>query len=1314
MNNFKYKLTLAVILLFISKISTAQSLLHYWNFNTTSSYSAHITSNTSVISGAALDTLKYGIGTSIIDHLNGTGQGFDANNFNTRNSDVAGNHLRFNNPIYGGLRFSLPTTGYKDIVVKYSSLRSGSGAYLQFIHYTTDGTNYILFDTIRPTTTATLYTLDFTNKTNVKDNSNFKVRITFGQGGGGVAGNNRIDNFTMEGVSNTGSDLIAPTVVFNPTKNSDFVAVNLKPTFTFSEDIRLINNTSITNPDSLIILKLNDSLGSNVAFTSSIAGKVITITPSSNLSNKQVYYIALKANRVEDLNNNALVGYQFSNFKTIAAQTPLTAGDIVPVAYRMNATGADDEIAFLSFINISEGTIINLTDAKYTDNTQPQCAGGLSWTAPTGGLAAGSVVSINLATLVATKGTVTGSGFGLSSGGDQVIFYTGTPVAPSFVTALSSNAWIGSNIVCSGSVSKIPATLADGISSINLSTANGNVSGNSVNGFYKGIQNLSKTTLKDSILNPLNWQIANAGTNPQTWPTWAFPGPPSVISTKVINNITLQVVFNKDLDNASAININNYTGIAGLASVTRTNNGQKADTLTLNYTNAFTNATNYSLIINNVKDVDNLALFAPYTYTFTYNTNIAWEKNFVVINEATSTLTLNLNLTNPSVSSVFAEVQGTGFSTASSEDYTFTSKTLNFTGTSNSFQSITIPINNDNISEQDEYFVITLKNALGASIIGDPSISIYIRDNDRMAPVQSKSVELKYVSSFDPSPLTGSTTEIVVHDSATNRLFITNAIQDRLDIADFSNPSNITLIKSIDMNSYGGITSVAVKNGIVAVASPNANEQLDGQVVFFNTNGDYLKKVTVGALPDNISFSPDGTKILTANEGQPSIDYLTDPEGSVSIIDVSTGIANVSQASVSTLNFTSFNTQENTLKANGVRKTKASSTLSQDFEPEYITTSADSKKAWVVLQENNAIAEIDLASKTITSIWALGTKNWNTGANAFDASDNNKEILLSNWPIKSFFMPDGIANYSIGGTTYIVTANEGDEKEYATLNERVTVNSPLYKLDSAKFPNAAFLKKDYNLGRLRVSNLNGDTDNDGDFDEIYMVGARSFSIFNTNTKSLTYDNASDFELITSQDTSINKLFNADNGNNTLKNRSRAKGPEPEGVALANIQGKYFAFISLERVGGVMVYDITNSNAPIFVNYANSRNKNTFAGDNGPEGIIYIAKNHTANGKSYVLIANEVSGTISSYEVISNMPNVGILDVANPDNLIVFPNPVNSKKVYFSQTINLQLLDIQGKIVAQLQQADQMNVENLTKGIYILKTDTGITRKIIIE
>ena len=316
------------------------------------------------------------------------------------------------------------------------------------------------------------------------------------------------------------------------------------------------------------------------------------------------------------------------------------------------------------------------------------------------------------------------------------------------------------------------------------------------------------------------------------------------------------------------------------------------------------------------------------------------------------------------------------------------------------------------------------------------------------------------------------------------------------------------------MNTYGGVTSVAVKNGVVAVASPNADETLNGSVVFFDTNGTFLKQVTVGALPDMITFSPDGTKVMTANEGQPNANYSIDPEGSVSIINIAGGIPNLNQSNVTTLLFTAYNAQETALIASGVRKLKLTSTLSQDFEPEYITISADSQKAWVTLQENNAIVEINLTTSTISDIWALGAKDVSIPGNGMDISDNNGQVLIANWPIKAFYMPDAVANYTVGGTTYLVTANEGDEKEYTGFVERTTVGASTYILDAALYPHAAVLKQSYNMGRFRVSNLSGNTDADTDFEVISAVGSRSFSIFNATTKQIVFDSGDDFEKYT--------------------------------------------------------------------------------------------------------------------------------------------------------------------------------------------------------
>lgn len=1239
MRNFLRSLMLCC--LFIGfRAAHSQTLIHYWNFNTTSSYAAHLTPAVSNVPGAAIDTFLYsGPYTSLVDYQNGTGQDFGTNNYNTRNGDAAGTHLRFNNPIYGALRFSLPTTGYKDVVVKYTSLRSGSGAYLQYIDYTTDGTNYTRFDTIDVTTTATLFTFDFTGITNVNNNADFKIRITFAQGGGGQQGNNRIDNFTLDATSISGGDVVAPTVVFDPLHAATNVAVNVNPTFTFSEDVRLSDNSALdnNNVDTIIEVRLGDSAGALVPFNAGISGKVITVVPNAPLLNNQVYYVALKANVVEDLADNAITTTQSFTFTTIALQTIFAAGDLVPVAYRMSAASTDDEIAFLTLVNILPGTLINFTDGKYTDNTVAQCPGGFTWKAPASGVAAGTVISIKNDALTSNTGTLTGSGFGLSSSGDQVIVYTGTNTAPNYITAFSSNAWLSANTSCSGSNSKLPAGLTDKQTSISFAAAKGSVSGNTANAYYAGPMAGTATQLKAWILDTVNWIGAIGGSAPQSWPIWAFPGPPAVTSVKVLSSNSLQVIFNRDLDAVSATDVANFTGIAGLAAIAQTNNGGLADTLVLSYTSAFSPSTSYALTISGVKDADMVSMFAPYVYNFTYNTTIAFDKKFISVKEDTGTFNIKLNLVNPSVSSVKLVVKTAPFSTATAADLTLATQTINLTGASATAQLIPVTITNDTDKEQDEYVVISLEDANGLSITGSSMMTVYIRDNDRTAPVATKDIELNYVASFEPNAAAGSTTEIVAHDAASQRLFMTSAIQSRLDIADFSNPANITLIKSIDMTPYGGITSVAVKNGVVAVASPNDNEQLNGSVVFFSTNGDFIKQVTVGALPDMVTFTPDGNKVLTANEGQPNDAYTVDPEGSVSVIDISGGVNNLTQANVNTLLFTSFNAQETALVASGVRKLKISSTLAQDFEPEYITVAPDNKKAWVTLQENNAIAEINLETSAITSVTALGTKDMSAFGNGFDASDNSGVVSLANWPVKAFYIPDGIANYTAGANRFLVTANEGDEKEYAGLNERTTVGASTTKLDSTKFPHAAFLKEDHAIGRLRITNLNGDTDGDGDFDQLYVNGARSFTIWDAATKAKVYDSGDDFELITSTDPSIKALFNADNENNNFKSRSRAKGPEPEGVAVATIAGQTFAFVGLERVGGVMVYNITDPAHVKFVDYKNSRSTATYAGDHAPEGIIFISGQNSPNGKNYVAVANEISGTIAVFEVINNIP-----------------------------------------------------------------------------
>lgn len=613
--------------------------------------------------------------------------------------------------------------------------------------------------------------------------------------------------------------------------------------------------------------------------------------------------------------------------------------------------------------------------------------------------------------------------------------------------------------------------------------------------------------------------------------------------------------------------------------------------------------------------------------------NIVFTVDNQNVNEGAGTVNINLAISNSNALPSSVDVVVLPFGTASAgSDITYTTQTITFPANATGTLPLSITINNDLLPERTEYFVVELQNPINTTVAGINKQTIYILDNDFVSPAGSNEIQLSLVSSFSNGAAGTNSAEIVAHDPITQRLFIVNSVAAKLDIVNFSNPAAMSIIQSIDITPYGNINSVAVKNGIVACAIENTNPQQDGFVVFFDTNGNFLKQVSVGAMPDMITFNHTGTKVLTANEGEPNNAYTIDPEGSVSIIDISGGIPGLTQSNVTTVLFHAFDSQMATLKANGVRIFGAGASVSQDFEPEYITIADDDSKAWVVLQENNAMAILDLNTNIFTEIKPLGYKNHNLEGNALDASDNGSTIKIANWNIKGMYMPDAIAHYTVGGNTYIITANEGDSREYAGFNELTRLNDVAYVLDPVQFPYASVMKSNANLGRIRVTNKSGDTDGDGDFDEVYVYGGRSFSIWNANDMSMVYDSGDDLEQITASDPTYGSIFNCSNTNITKKDRSDDKGPEPEGLAVATIAGNQYAFVNMERVGGLVVYNINNPASPQFVQYVNNRGLSGLTGDRGPEGIIYIPQNESPSGKALIVLGNEVSSTTSVYEV----------------------------------------------------------------------------------
>lgn len=504
----------------------------------------------------------------------------------------------------------------------------------------------------------------------------------------------------------------------------------------------------------------------------------------------------------------------------------------------------------------------------------------------------------------------------------------------------------------------------------------------------------------------------------------------------------------------------------------------------------------------------------------------------------------------------------------------------------------------------------------------------------------------------------GGVAEISAFDPTSKRMFVINGPDTTVKIVNIANPASPVLIATLSIKPYGiDINSIACnKKGLIAMAVVDSNGKTNpSSIVFTDINGNFISKVKAGANTDHIIFTSDGNKLLCANEGEPNVGYTIDPEGSVSIIDLSNGAANLTQANVQTAGFTAFNAPaviDSKIRIYGKIQSGNSflrnSTVAEDLEPEYITISDDNTTAWVTCQENNAIAVVNINTATVTNLLPLGYKNHRLLGNGLDPSDrdngsNGALAKIDTFPVFGMYMPDGIASFKNGSQTYLVTANEGDARADwgAANNEENRVNEAAYVLDTTKFGGAAgvaAIKANSYLGRLTVTNKTGDFDNDGKMDSIFCFGARSFSIWNSTTGALVWDSKDEFEQRIKS--VLPAYFNAGHTTNALDDRSDNKGPEPESVTVGKIKDSTYAFIGLERIGGIMIYNITNPTAPYFVQYINSRNFSVSpsqanlatVGDLGPEGIVFIPSSESPNGVNMIMLSNEVSGTVAFYSL----------------------------------------------------------------------------------
>ena len=490
-------------------------------------------------------------------------------------------------------------------------------------------------------------------------------------------------------------------------------------------------------------------------------------------------------------------------------------------------------------------------------------------------------------------------------------------------------------------------------------------------------------------------------------------------------------------------------------------------------------------------------------------------------------------------------------------------------------------------------------------------------------------VTLTPLGTFSTGAFDEGASEIVAHDPATQRAFVVNAKAGTVDVLDISDPTTPTEVGSLDTP---GANSVDVHDGLVVVAEQADDKTDAGSVSFFDAETlEAERTLTVGALPDMVTFTPDGQRVLVANEGEPEgyCDGQVDPVGSISVVDISGGVAD---ARVRTAGFDAFDGRADELRAAGVRLFGPGATVSQDLEPEYIATSADGATAWVTLQEANAVAIVDVAGATVREIVPLGLKDHSVAGQGIDASDKDDEIAVDTHPVKGMYMPDGAVAYTApAGGEYVVTANEGDAREYDCFAEEERVKD--LDLDPTAFPDAEAVQADESLGRLTVTTTS--PRGDEGYTELHSFGGRSVSILGADGSQV-WDSGDALEqLVAERDP---EHFNSGHDDNdSFDSRSDAKGPEPEGLDIGAIGGSSYAFVGLERDSGIAVVDVTDPTGAEIVGYAKNRDfsgdpEAGTAGDLGPEGVHFIPAVDSPTGEPLLLVGNEVSGTTTIWQV----------------------------------------------------------------------------------
>lgn len=501
---------------------------------------------------------------------------------------------------------------------------------------------------------------------------------------------------------------------------------------------------------------------------------------------------------------------------------------------------------------------------------------------------------------------------------------------------------------------------------------------------------------------------------------------------------------------------------------------------------------------------------------------------------------------------------------------------------------------------------------------------------------------LTKIGGYD-SGLGAGAAEIVAYCPVTQRLAVLNAEANCVDLVQLAADGTTERLQRIECRAYGrGVTSLAMLRQdaapcLVAVAVEGPDRLAAGSAQLFDQSGRHLTGYPVGIGPDMIAASADGRWLLVANEGQPSRDYRIDPEGSITAIDCAAGPA---AGRVHQLDFRAWNGQEAALRAAGIRifggrdvdgdgLVDEPSGVAEDLEPEYIAIDAAGKRAWVTLQENNAIAILSLDPPRVVDLVGLGGKDLTTAAYDFSDRDGGSILrclatdLTFTGPVIGLQQPDGIACFRHGEEDLLLIANEGDARDYPGFSEEVRVAD--LTLDPLVFQDADRWQKKDRLGRLVVSRATGDVNGDGKHDRLEAFGGRSFAVLDS-AGTILFDSGNAITRLVWPYGAEPLNADTDKGD-TLDSRSDAKGAEPESVVAGLVHGHPYAFVGLERANAIAVFDLSDPRQPRPLPL-HPTSDGQGGGDLSPEGLCFVPAEDSPTGDALLLVACERSGTVA--------------------------------------------------------------------------------------